>query len=82
MSGTGVWENDRTPLEEQAGTEEVGREENAMPYYNVFFKYVTKDGKLRSDHTKLDAKNMTDAKRRVIRGEKPKQIAVDRVVRV
>ena len=53
-----------------------------MPYYNVFFRYVTRDGKLRSDHTKLDAKNATDAKKRVIRGEKPKQIAVDRVVRV
>jgi len=53
-----------------------------MPYYTVYFRYYTKDGKLRRDHTMLDAKNRTDAQKRVIRGERPKLIAVDRVVKV
>ena len=50
-----------------------------MPYYTVYFRYVDSKGKLKSDKVKLDAKNKTDAKRRVIRGEKPKLIAVDKV---
>ena len=52
-----------------------------MPDYIVYFRYVDSKGKLRKDHTQLDATNQTDAKRRVFRGEKPRMIAVDRIVR-
>jgi len=50
-----------------------------MSYYTVYFRYVDGKGKLRSDHTTLDASGKADAKRRVIRGEKPKMVAVDRI---
>jgi len=53
-----------------------------MPYYTVYFRYVDGKGKLRRDHVALDAISQADAKRRVIRGEKPKLIAVDKVVRM
>jgi len=52
-----------------------------MPYYVVYFRYVDGKGKLHSDHVRLDASNKEDAKMRVIRGEKPKLVAVDRIVR-
>jgi len=52
-----------------------------MAKYSVYFKYVDSRGKLRNDHVTLDASNQTDAKRRVIRGEKPKLIAVNRIVK-
>tara|TARA_Y100000310_G_scaffold166912_2_gene166626 strand:+ start:6379 stop:6561 length:183 start_codon:yes stop_codon:yes gene_type:complete len=54
-------------------------------FYRVFYRYVDAKGKVRRDHVKLDALNMDDAKRRVIRGEKKefnRNVAVDRVVRL
>lgn len=53
-----------------------------MPYYDVYYRYVDRSGKLRRDHTlRIPASNKEEAKRIVIRGEKPKSIAVDRVVK-
>jgi len=52
-----------------------------MPYYRVYFRYIT-GNKVKRDSVKLDAKNKEDAKRRVVRGEKPKIIAVDKIVRL
>ena len=52
-----------------------------MPYYRVFFRYVSGKRVIR-DSVRLDAKNKEDAKRRTIRGEKPKLIAVDKVKRI
>jgi hypothetical protein len=53
-----------------------------MPYYRVFFRYVGRDGKIHKDHTRLDASSQADAKKRTIHGEKPKMIAVDRIVKL
>lgn len=52
-----------------------------MSYFTVYFRYVDGRGKLRRSHVKLDASSKNDAKRRVVRGEKPKMIAVDKVVK-
>lgn len=52
-----------------------------MPYYKVYFRYVDGRGKLRKDNVRLDATDKADAKRRVIRGEKPKLIAVDKITK-
>jgi hypothetical protein len=53
-----------------------------MPYYKAYFRYVS-GGKVKSEHTAaFDAKNKDDAMRRVIRGEKQKLIAVDKIVKV
>lgn len=54
----------------------------AYHYYKVDFRYVDKNNRIKTDSITLDAKNKADAKNRVIRGEKPKMIAIDRVVRV
>lgn len=51
-----------------------------MPYYKVYYQYVS-GSKLRKGHVRLDAKNKEDAKLRAIRGEKPRLIAVNKVVR-
>ena len=53
-----------------------------MPYYTVYFRYIDGRDRVRHDHVRIDANNQADAKKRVIRGEKPKLIAVDRVKRV
>lgn len=53
-----------------------------MNYYRVYFRYVDGNNKLRRENVKLDALNAKDAKRRVIKGEKPKIIAVDKVKKV
>lgn len=53
-----------------------------MPYYIVKFRYVDKTNKIRRDSVRLDALNQVDAKRRAIRGERPKIIAVDSVKRL
>lgn len=56
-----------------------------MPYYNVFFRYVDGNNKLHSNHTRVDADNQADAKKRVISGERKhfgRIIAVDKVKRV
>jgi len=50
-----------------------------MKIYRVYFRYVDGRGKLRRDSVRIDAENKADAKRRVIRGEKPKLIAVDKI---
>jgi len=52
-----------------------------MPYYKVFFRYVA-GGKVRRGKGRVDASDKEDAKKRVIKGEKPRLIAVDRVERV
>lgn len=49
-------------------------------WYKVSFRYIS-GGKVKKETVKLDALNMEDAKRRVIKGEKPKIIAVDKVVK-
>lgn len=51
-------------------------------FYRVYFTYVDGNNKLRRDNVKLDALNPKDAKRRVIKGEKPKIIAVQKIKRV
>jgi hypothetical protein len=54
-----------------------------MPYYRVFFHWVTRDGRVKHDHVHhIDATTKEDAKMKVIRGEKPRRIAVDRVVKL
>jgi len=53
-----------------------------MPYYKVYFHWVTATGKVKRDHIwRVDAKDKKEARAKVIRGEKPKLIAVDRVER-
>ncbi len=49
-------------------------------YYMVSFRHISR-GKVKKETVKIEACNMEDAKRRVIKGEKPKIIAVDKVVR-
>ena len=51
-------------------------------WYRVYFRYVDGNNKLRRENVKVDALNPADAKRRVIKGEKPKIIAVDKVKRI
>ena len=53
-----------------------------MPYYNVKFRYVDRSNKIARDHVRVDADNAADAKAKVIRGEKPRRVAVDSVKRV
>ena len=54
-----------------------------MPFYRVYFRYVDSKGKVRHDHSgRLTADNKDHAKRLTIYGEKPRMIAVDRVVRL
>ena len=49
----------------------------------MFFRYVDKGGNLKHDHTlRIPAKSKEEAKRIVLRGEKAKGIAVDRVVKI
>jgi len=52
-----------------------------MPYYRVHFRYVS-GNKVRKDLVRLEASNKEDAKKRVIKGEKPRMIAVDKIVKL
>ena len=52
-----------------------------MSYYKVSFRYVNRQGKLVKDSFRIDARNITEAKSIVIKGEKPKLIAVDKITK-
>lgn len=49
-----------------------------MPYYRVYFRYIS-GNKVKRDSVRLAASSIEDAKKRVIKGEKPRLIAVDKV---
>ena len=52
-----------------------------MPYYRIYFRTIT-GGKVKRESVRLDASSKTNAKEKVIKGEKPKSVIIDKVVKV